>query len=61
MQFLSFYFADAFGGGAFRDRGLHPETAAETTDISERITVHKDDHQSHTAGFEVRVMPAASL
>ena len=39
----------------FRDRGLHPEQAAETTDISERITVHKDHTQSHTAGFEVRL------
>lgn len=46
-------FADAFAGGMFRDRGLHPEAAAETTNISERITVRKEDNQSHTAGFEV--------
>lgn len=50
-------FAESFGGGTFRDRGLHAEQAAETTDISERIAVFKDDTQSHTAGFEVRVRP----
>lgn len=45
-------FAESFGGGTFRDRGLHAEQAAETTDISDRIAVFKDDTQSHTAGFE---------
>lgn len=52
LQSVEEEFADAFGAGTFRDQGANPE-AAETTDISERITVIRDDKQSHTAGFEV--------
>jgi hypothetical protein len=53
LQSVSEEFADAFAAGNFRDRGRNPEQPAETTDISERITVVKDDTQSHAAGFEV--------
>lgn len=53
LQSVSEEFADAFAAGNFRDRGCSPKQPAETTDISERITVVKDDTQSHAAGFEV--------
>jgi hypothetical protein len=49
-------FADAFAAGNFRDRGRNIELNIETTDISERITVMKDDSQSHAAGFEASVL-----
>ena len=52
-QSVSEEFADNFAAGSFRDRGRNPAQPAETTDISERITVVKDDNQSHAAGFEV--------
>ena len=52
-QSVSEEFADAFAAGSFSDRGRNPAQPAETTDISERITVVKDDNQSHAAGFEV--------
>ena len=41
---------DAFGGGAFRDRGA--EAAAEKANLADAIVKTEQRKESHTAGFE---------